>query len=310
MVQMKLIPIVIVAVILILILSYPVPPRQGRFIVDLLDAGHAPLFGVAALVLLRLAPRERKGTLREYLVVLFLATILGILTELVQRVEGGDAEVKDVVDDILGAASFLMIHWTVRHRSSASFCWLLRLTSMAVLVAVVWPPMLSGMATFHRDRAFPVILDFNSVWDSRWCRPDGAVFEIAPAPPRAGQSVGNRMGRITFEPFKLSIFLIDETHPNWTGYREFVFTVYSELSTVVQLELNLYDRQYRKRDSDSYHTLLTINPGMNTIRIPLADVERGPATRRMEMTSMYRIALSAIHPKNRFSVYLDALHLE
>jgi hypothetical protein len=308
---MRFVPVAIVAAVLVLILSFPVPPGQSRFIVDFLDAGHAPLFGVAALILLRTAPRRRKGAAREYLLVLLVAALIGILTELAQRVEGGDAEARDVVADVLGAASFLAIHWTLTHKSASPFRWPLRLAAILALLAVFWPPALSGMATLHRNSAFPVILNFESIWDSSWCRPDAAKFEVVPAPPGAGKPAGDMMGRLTFEPVDVSAFVMDETYPNWRGYRQFAFTVYSEQTTTVPLTLRISDRRGHKDGaSGRYETPLTIVPGINKIVIPLATMEGSPAGPRMDMTAIHRIVLLASHPQSAFSVYVDDFRLE
>jgi hypothetical protein len=305
----RLFPVVIVAIVLVLILSIPVPPGQSRFIVDVLDAGHAPLFGVAALLLLRTAPRERRGTPRQYLFVLLVAALIGILTELAQRAEGGDAEMNDVVADILGAASFLAIHWTLAHRAAA-FRWFLRFAAIAGLLAVFMPAILSGMATLHYYTAFPVLLDFQSIWDSRWCRSDGAKFDIVPAPPGTGKPGSDRMGRITFEPYDVSAFIIEGSYPDWKGYRQFAFTVYSELPTDAPLILRIADKRDKNHFSESFETHLTIAPGINKIRIPLAALEAAPGGRRMDMTAIHRIILLAVHSQSRFPVYVDDFHLE
>jgi hypothetical protein len=309
---MKPVPVAIVAVILIFILSIPIPSHQGLFLLDLLNAGHAPLFGVASLVLLRLAPRERKGTLREYLGVLILTVLLGIVTELVQSFEGGDAEPRDAVVDFLGAASFLMVHWTMQHGQSGWFRRLLRITALAALTAVFWPPILSGMSTLRRNRAFPVIMNFDSTWESRRCRSDDATFEITSAPLGAQRSGGDKMGRITFRPLERSFFLINDIYPNWTGYQQLGFTAYSELTDPLNLTVTLHDRNRHSRKSSGYDTVITINPGKNHIRISLSDMGRGSAPRRMDINSMYQIIFSPTHthPKDRFSVYLDDVHLE
>jgi hypothetical protein len=305
MTRMKILPIAIIAVALILILSIPIPPHQGRFIVDLLDAGHAPLFGVASLLLLQLGPRERKGTLREYLFVLLMALALGILTELAQRAEGGDAELKDVIGDLFGAAAFLLFHWTLCHRGSAGSRWVLRLVSLALLAAIFTPPVISGMADFHRNRVFPVILDFDSAWDASRCRPDDAILEVTPAPPASGKPAGNRMGRVTFEPVRLSAFVINEPYPDWSGYNHFAFTVYSELPGPVQLNLTILGRYSRDRNSGHFQERLTINPGINAIRIPLPSINR-----RLDLTAIFRIILAVSRPEKPFVVYLDDFRLE
>jgi hypothetical protein len=304
-------PIAIVGTILVLILSIPIPPHQSRFMLDFMDAGHAPLFGIAALVLIRLAPRERKGTLREYLNVLLLALLLGILTELIQRLEGGDAEVRDIVADFLGAASFLMFYWTIQHSSSAVFRWLLRIAAFAILAAVYCPPVLSGMTILHRNRTFPVLLDFNSIWDSRLCRPDDAAFEVTLAPVGARRPLGEKMGCVIFKPVKKSFFLVNDFFPNWAGYHELEFTAYSENSKPLHLALSLYDRKRNGRHQPNcYRTVFTVNPGTNRIRISLEDIQRGSIPSPMDLSSMYRIILAPVSVNSRFAIYFDDFRLE
>ena len=300
---MKVGPIATAALVLSLILSIPVP-AHGRFIDDLFNAGHAPLFGVAALVLLRLAPRKRKYTVWEYLIVLFFTALIGILTELVQGAEGGDAEVRDAVADFLGAASFLVFHYTIIHKFPVAFRWLLRFSALAVLLAVFKPPILSGMETIHRNRSFPILFDFDSVWDLRRCRPDDAKFEIAAAPDGAAEPRGKRMVKVTFEPARYSVFVIDELYPDWTGWGQLGFTVYSDLSSAVRLALTIQDMHYSSEHS--YDTELTIRPGINAIHISLGAL----AAHRMDMTAIRRIMLIAEQPANPFSLYLDGFHLE
>jgi VanZ family protein len=302
---MKPIPFALVTIILTVILSIPVPPHQSQFVLDFLNAGHAPLFGVAALILLRFALRERKGALREYLSILLIASLLGVFTELVQRMEGGDAELRDVLVDFLGASCFLMIHWTMHHRASAYFRWSMRIAVLAIFAGIFWPPYLSGMSLLHRNRSFPVLMNFDSTWDLDWCRSDDADFQIAPAPAGARRPPGDRMGRITFRPTKSSYFLLSDVYPDWAGYRLLEFSAYSENSGPQSLTIRLRDR--RRRSSEM---VANINPGAAEVRIPLSDLRQGSAPGPLDTSSIYQIILSPTNPTGAFSLYLDDFHLE
>ncbi len=76
-------------------------PSEDLFWSDVFDAGHAPLYGLVALAILRLLQVRRYGTggsrIRSYLLALVLTVTAGLMAEFIQSLGIGDGDIADRV---------------------------------------------------------------------------------------------------------------------------------------------------------------------------------------------------------------------
>ena len=292
--------------------------------------GHLPLFGVLALTLLgvsrALFPTQGRAGLRHYLFAFAAAALLGALSELLQGLIERDRSAEDWARDLAGAALFLGFAASFDPRSpmqrlSAGLRHGIRGALVATFLATGLPVAGWALAYAERDRAFPLLLDFESSWERRFLTLQSA--ELISVPPPAGWPAsprGARVGKLSFSPEAATAaeftgysgFFIDEPYPDWRGYSVLSFLVFSEGSEPVNLSLRIEDEQHQTNNTapDRFNLEIVARPGLQEIRVPLEAVARAPATRRNDMSAVRIVHLFVIQPRVAFSVYVDAFRLE
>jgi hypothetical protein len=299
---------IVLLVIALAVLGSVTLRDDTRLTQELENAAHAPVFGIASLVLLSTLKGDRK---KRHLLAWAGAVVLGAAVEGLQAVEGRDAETLDVLRDGAGAASFLLAHWTLQGGSAArGLRWTLRTLAAGVLVLVFTPPALTGAAIAARYVRFPLIEDFESRWTRRLCSAGAVRFDVVEAPGGFRKPGGNRVARIAFEPAEYSGWGIQGPFPDWSGHRELAFEVYSELPEPVRMTLRIHDRRHNQEYRDRYNMEFVIQPGITQIRVPLAQVKAAPAGRQMDLAAIDGIGMFVVRPERSFVLHFDGFRLE
>lgn len=161
----------------------------------------------------------------------------------------------------------------------------------------------------HRNRMFPVINNFDSLLDTRFCSVRDAQLSVVPDPAGSHVPSGNRMARITFAPADFSTFVMEEPYPDWQGYSELEFLAYSDLQMPVTLVVRIEDERHNNNYNDRFNAAFMINPGINAIHIPLTEIENAPEARRLDMTAIAAFMIFAVSPPKSFSLYFDDFRL-
>jgi hypothetical protein len=281
---------------------------ETRLFQELENAAHAPVFGIASLILLSTLKGSRR---RRYLLAGTGAVVLGAAVEGLQAVTGRDVEALDIVRDGAGAASFLLAHWTLKNGpATRALQWALRALAAGVLILVFMPPALTGMAIATRYLRFSLIEDFESWWTPRLCSAGVAGFDVVQAPGGFREAGEDRVARITFQPAEYSGWSIHGPFPDWSGRRELVFDVYSELSEPVRMTLRIHDRWHTQEYRDRYNREFVIPPGVNQIRVPVGQIAGAPAGRRMDLAAIDGVGMFVVRPESNFVLYFDNFRLE
>ena len=291
--------VAIVVALAALILSIQIQD-ESRLLQELEDSSHVLIFGLASLFLLP----DRKAGWRVYLTVAVAVTVLGICTELMQGMEGKDAELGDVFRDAVGAAVFLAITGAYHHKCAAWMRRLIVLVSIAVILSIFSPPILTTSAIGYRWYRFPVIADFRSPLDTRLCSASNA--HILRVCVRTRFAVLIKFNKEA--PF--STFAINGPFPDWSGYKSLCFRVSSDLPHPILLNLRIHDAQHNNEFDDRYNAELQIKPGRNDIKIPVQAIEQSPVKRRMDMRAIRAIVLFTGKPEENLNLIVDDFHLE
>jgi len=308
-------------------------PRQSLFWSALFNVGHAPLYGLVALVILRLVlwDGDRRGITRIkfYLLALVLTVVAGVLAELLQKLNHGDLEVEDVVRDAAGAAAFLLAFGAFDRRlidrratergvidrrlieRRVAIARGIMLAIAASLLAVSSMPLAAISADLvRRDRAFPTICAFEASWESAFVFAQKADMQRIPPPDGWLPRPADRVARIAFRRGAYPGLVVRKPHPNWTGFKELVFDVYSELPRPVDLVLSIHDIGHDHDYWDRFNRELTIEPGPHRVSIPLREIQMGPRGRQLDLSRICGFVLFANHPREPFVLYFADFHLE
>jgi len=280
--------------------------------------GHVPLFGVIAVIilwLLHLSVGGRLSALPRYAFAWIGAVGLGAISEYLQIASGRDADIMDWVYDIAGATAFLALHFTIDSRLSDKEKERMnragtpvRITALAILAVAGIPMVMGGAASGHRRTSFPKMYTFSSFLEKKFIESSHAVLEYA-EPPAAWSSHDSQVAEVTFFPAKYPGLALKGPWPDWRDYQVLTLDVFSPAESSISLNLMIKDLEDASFN-DRYNRELRIRPGLNKIRIQMADIENSPANRLLDLSSIQVIHLFVIEPQQALVLYFDDLLLE
>ena len=181
-------------------------PSWPKILGVLNNAAHAPVFGVFALIALRLTREWRQSATaraRDYVLAFLVATGVGGLVEVAQAFLERDASLADLGTDALGAgcALGLAAAFDPRLREART-----RATGRAAVATVgllaglwaLWPVGQAAIAYADRAMAFPVVARFSSVRDLYFIRSGTARLWLQPLPARWARAGDDQSVRVDF----------------------------------------------------------------------------------------------------------------
>jgi VanZ family protein len=307
---------------LMLLLFIPDIPQGTHLWRELLDAGHALLFGALTVTLIwtaRGSVRFRsQRRLRQFLWVASPLFILGIATEIIQPFFGRDGEVIDVVRDsigILGALCTLLLIESYRaaegEKLGSHTLWVLRTILLVLFLGVFQTTGAWVMAYAHRDRVFPVLVSYESATARKFIQRQHASIHRCPNPVPGADRTDSVWAKITFD--NLCIYptiTVDELYHDWTGYDSLTFDLYSVASSPATVSLRIEDATHAVRYEDRFNTRIAVTPGLNHCAYSLEQIAQAPATRRMALEKMGRILLFTRQPMDTVSIFISPIRLK
>jgi len=284
------------------------------------NAGHTPLFGAMSLFVLRIllvVSRQPTATrLSTYGLAAAITIGLGALVEIAQIAGPGDADILDWIRDICGVISFLLIAsvWDRRLNSSiGAGRYKYRLVALSIAVAILilaLAPVGSwAVAYYRRERAFPMILAFDSAPEMKFVNTQDASIERVP-PPKEWSDTEGSAGKLTLHEGRFPGLVISEVYPDWRSYNFFTFNIFSPADKPVKLWLRIDDMRHNDEYRDRFNDAIIINPGANTYKISLDRVKNAPASRDMDMNAMGSVIIFGNPSVAGLTFYLDNIRLE
>lgn len=318
---------------LLLFLFFGDVPERSRFWSAFFDAGHTPLFGVIALLLLGLLNRRTDGLPRKatWVLAFGLTVLLGAATEVLQMLQRhGDPSVVDLLRDTAGALAFLLLAAAVRRdpawrrgpeeerapgasrrpmvKRGAMF-----VAAVLILAAAGATLLVTSAAYLARNRAFPTLYPMDGAW---WERQFIEVEQNDLQPgtwvsiPGDGSASRTRLARLDLRPARYSGITLAEPYPDWRGYSQLVFTIVSDLREPLPLAIRVHDAAHDRRYADRFNMRLVVQPGRNRVVIPLERIRRAPDRRDMDLAHVKGILLFTAGLQRRTHLYLGPVALE
>lgn len=306
---------------LLLLLGVGRPPDDSLAWRTVYDLGHVPLFGCIALFLLRiiriLGPPHRPAW-ADFLLALLATVVLSLASEAAQVGQPGrEASVGDALNNLTGAICFLAIASAFRPalwrglgaegRPAARLVLVAAVLALAVamspLVTVAWHYAM-------RRAAMPVVAEMGSRWQMPFTSAPRASIERVPGPAEWAARAGEPVARVRFLDAAWPGVTVREPWPDWSGYAQLRFEVWSELEAPVELALRI-DDGIRIRDyGDRYNGSLIVMPGANDFALPLSTLKGAPRDRQMNLADIAQLVLFTRRPVEPFELYVSDLWLE
>jgi len=246
------------------------------------------LFAVLSFVIYRQVKEawHFSPDLMVYLVTFMFGMLFGAVVELLQNFVQREASLDDFYRDGLGLAAGLCLVAAydlkaVRNRRPV-IVFLLMMSAGFVMLGMSSLAQLSWHY-LEKGKAFPVIVDFDSGWSASFVR----------------------LNRGEYTGIK-----VIELAPDWTGYHILRLDVFSEGEAAISLTLRVHDDKHNQDYADRFNVKLSIRPGINQIKVPLINVERGPVSRKLDLANIAGIGMFTIKPDDFDRLHLGRIFLE
>lgn len=308
----------LIGALLAAVVFAPIPGR-AVWLSKLHDFAHGPIFGCVALLALAVVRGAGgwlgRGALAQYAFALAVAAALGLATEAAQLLVGRDASWGDFGRDVLGAGSFLAAFAAFDPATRGSGRSLLRGAALASAVAglgYLATPVLQAAAKYYeRSRAFPVIADFSQKVDVYFIARNAALIEHTLLPQGVAAVRGERAARVRFLQGQYPGVEFLEPAPDWRGYSALAVEAVNPTAHALKLVVRVHDAHHTHAFTDRYNRSCTLAAASRGIcRFPLADVERAPRGRRMDLQRIAGLVVFRADESAAREMYLVRLWLE
>ncbi len=304
----RLLLVLVICIIPLLFAQVGPDYYSGRLYRALWDLGHIPFFTLASYVVVRvLRTRINLSGLSWVLILLGGALLLGSLVEFIQMFVGRSVSMRDVFSDFVGAYIVCALYSPLHRQSSALFKWFLR-GSLAILLGFALVP-LAAESYDHvlAHRQFPVLAGFEQPTETtRW------KGEVDYERVRFNAAAQSYALRVRFDGQGYEWLSLWHFPRDWRDYDWLRFSVFND-GEAFDINLRIHDEPYVRSEmvySDRYNQRLTLEAGWNHFAVPLEEIERGPATRLMDMSQVWAVWFFVHDLGREASLYLDDIRLE
>ena len=266
-----------------------------RFAHALQKLAHPVVFGAVALLFLTLLRRQTPRRFGSYVAAFALTVFCGAGTEAAQAFVSRDPSLLDVLRDALGAgtalAGFATIVSGVDARGRRVWRVMGALATLGGFAIVVAPISVSLAAYARRDLRFPMLLEACSPLDRYFLRDGGADVNVVPSTgPTA--SPCSRVLRVELGPAPYAGITLDEPYPDWRTARTLVLDLRNPAEFDLPLAVRVHDRAHNLQFRDRFNREFTLRAHERLeIAIPIAEIERSPAGRLMDLAQITGVAV-------------------
>ena len=290
------------------LLFYDFGKAGSRVIDTTINFGHLPLFGVVALVVLRILGRGKRAGSRKstYLLAWAITSFLGAFTECVQAIlPYRHFRIFDILTDSLGAALFLTVTCSFHTGTEKRGITLLRNGLLILMIIRAYPILSAAIDTWNMENNFPVLSSFETPLEtSRWICREGSMKRTSLHATSGAYSLEVNLPQGMYPGITLDSFVND-----WRGYNQLSFDVFMDGTTPLRLSTRINDRTHNEEYGDRYNRTFLLRPGNNRVSIKLDEVRTAPKGRLMDMSDITVLCLFSYQLKEPRKAYFDNFRL-
>ncbi len=303
-----------IGILLVMVVFSP-DPGKSRFVSVLHDFAHAPVFGCVALLVLfwlsRHSPRVWP-VWAQYVAAFLVAVLLGLATEVAQKFAARDPSWLDLLGDTLGAAACCGLFAAFDRRIAR-----MALRACAALLAITLlmfhslPLARVSLAYVHRDQEFPTLFDARDGRASNFARPVLCALDYVQTPAMFARHPEEPALRLRFGAGQWMGLNLDEPVPDWSGHRTLLLDLTNPGDTPLALAIRVHDRAHDWRYEDRFNRSFELAARTRkTIAIALADIERGPTARPLDLQKVANAMLFTSSASVGRELYVSRIWLE
>lgn len=285
-------------------------PANNLWWREAFNSGHTLIFIVISFVIYSqlTVKAPSMGVRAAYFFVFVAGMMFGVVIEVVQSLVGRDTSWDDLYKNLFGLVAGLMLI-AAYYQKGCSSCkkqFFYVLTAFSIVLLGALPLFQLSGHYIQRMNAFPVIVDFSAEWSGSFVRFNKTEMEL-----RSGKADYNgKLFRFWFDAGRFPGISVIEPAPDWSAYSNLRFKVASGYDDDMDLFLRVHDKNHNNDHDDRFNQKLVIHPGLNEIVISLAQIEKGPLNRDLDLTNIAEliIYLSKVEKSKLLeisNIYLD-----
>lgn len=284
------------------------------------DSSHSWVFFIGTLLLFNLhelythLKNKHVVTTNFELTIPVVALAIGIAIELLQPYFDRDASFLDLGYDLLGILTACVIHHLQRIESHKKrFALKVTVALLALLISLLKPMKFFWIEKQIKDLR-PVLYNFDTPWQQKFIAANnGAEIYLKKAPQEwlnnnsmtvmLAYDTRKKLGK--YPGISYSHFWQD-----WSMYQRLSIDIFlaSNHPSIATLRIN--DKEHNTHYEDRFNYKINLNPGLNSLKIDLRDIQNSPANRLMNLEAMQRIILFETDPTRSKRLYIDNIRLE
>lgn len=252
--------------------------QQHRLMPYIWNIGHIGLFFVLVSFILNVTKLPvGLEFVRLFLITNLAVLALGIGIETIQLSQGRAGSWGDIYKNCLGASLAILFHpRTVFSRPAHRI--ICRTLVLVLLLLALYPLAINIVDWVSAKRDFPVLSDFETTFQiERW---EGDEIRVV------ADGKDNHVLQKTFQTSRYSNLYLKNFPPDWSSFDCLVFRVGNPTNDLLVLNLRIHDsdhHRYNFESYDRYNGIFLIEPGWQSIKIPLTSVQLAPRGREMAL---------------------------
>jgi hypothetical protein len=272
------------------------------------DLGHVVFFFAATLAWLKWGWRAKTGSaVRQWALVLFCVTLVGLGIEGVQVQFGRTGESSDLLRNLVGAVLALAFFGTGDSWRSGWKPTAVRTAALLFLFAAMSPFVVALADEISASRAFPVLADFETPFQlSRW--ESDVVLSVEKDTVRGG--VGAM--RVPLSTARYSKASLEFFPGDWSGASVLLASVFNPDLQPLALNIRVHDEwhdEHGQSYADRFNGVFTIKTGWNDLRIPVSDIRSGPRDRVLDLSQIAGLSFFTVELAQPRTIFIDQVEL-
>lgn len=317
--------LLVIAALTALVLFAPVP-SGAHWAIVLGDSAHGPVSAlIAAIVFQQLSLLSRRRRVPrwpvcrwpvwQWTLAIATTTILGILIEFVQSLIGRDAEVMDVITDLLGALVGAGLSVFLASDAPGGSRTLRRAGLASAMIAgafIVAPVATMAAAYVARNTRFPVLMDGSAPLGATFLTTFWATATQETLPPQAQPAFpGEKSLKVQIDGQRVWSTALLEVRPDWRSWNTLVVELFNPGDYDVYLRLRVFDRPDGLAVDKGFITRQTLAPRSRTLwKIPLHEMATAAGTQRLDLSHIHGLILFPAHDSRNSPLFLLNMRLE
>ncbi len=154
-----------------------------------------------------------------------------------------------------------------------------------------------------------MLLQFSAPWYKSFIVTKNASVKAVPPPEEWPAGSRLPVARIDCKPGQYPGLSLADPYPDWTGYDTLEIDILVPKIKSEVFVLRVHDRDHNQEHDDRFNRICPVVPGFQTLRFDLHDIQTGPRSRDLDMSSIAGAILFIVELDEPFTFYVGEMRL-